>query len=84
MTTNDTIRELRQRWQAGEIWLSASDAASVLGCQSASLTNAANKKGTLGSLEHFWAGSVLKISTMSVIRYLSGGYTLRDIFQEVS
>lgn len=84
MTTNDTIRELRRRWQAGEIWLSAVDAAEVLGCQNSSLTNAANKKGTLGDLQFYWAGSVLKISTMSVIRYLSGGYCLRDIFQEVS
>ena len=83
MTTNETIRGLRERWQAGEIWMSAVDAAAVLGCQSASLTNAANKKGTLGSLEFFWAGNVLKVSTMSVIRYLSGGYALRDIFQEV-
>ena len=82
MATIDAIRDLNDRWRKGDIWISATDAAEILGCQAASLTNAANKKGTLGSLQYFWAGTVLKISVMSLIRFIGGGYPLRDIFSE--
>lgn len=84
MTNREALIHLRTLHDSGDIWISAKSAAEILGCQSASLTNAANKKGTLGSLEYFWAGSVLKISVMSLIRFVSGGYPLREIFTEVS
>ena len=83
MSNVDALRQLMIQRDLGRIWVSAGEAAEILGCQSASLTNAANKKGTLGSLEYFWAGNVLKISVLSLIRFVSGGYPLRDIFGEV-
>lgn len=83
MTNEDALRHLRIQRDLGRIWVSATEAAEILGCQSASLTNAANKKGTLGSLQYFWAGSVLKISVLSLIHFVSGGYPLRDVFAEV-
>lgn len=83
MTNEDALRHLMLQRDFGKIWVSASEAAEILGCQSASLTNAANKKGTLGSLQYFWAGTVLKISVLSLIRFISGGYPLRDVFGEV-
>lgn len=83
MTNIDALRHLRIQRDLGRIWVSATEAAEILGCQSASLTNAANKKGTLGSLQYFWAGSVLKISVLSLIHFVSGGYPLRDVFAEV-
>ena len=82
MPVKDAIRDLNDKWRKGDIWISATEAAEILGCQAASLTNAANKKGTLGSLQYFWAGTVLKISVMSLIRFIGGGYPLRDIFSE--
>ena len=82
MTNEDALRKLMVERDLGKIWVSAPEAATILGCQSASLTNAANKKGTLGDLQFFWAGTVLKISVMSLIRFVSGGYPLRDIFAE--
>ena len=82
MTTNDAIQRLRDLRNSGVIWVSATDAAEILGCQAASLTNAANKKCSLGSLQYFWAGSVLKISVMSLIRFVIGGYPLRDAFAD--
>lgn len=82
MTNDMALHDLIVKRDLGRIWVSASEAAEILGCQSASLTNAANKKGTLGDLQFFWAGSVLKISVMSLIRFISGGYPLRDIFRE--
>lgn len=83
MTNEDALRQLMLQRDLGRIWVSASEAAEVLGCQSASLTNAANKKGTLGSLQYFWAGNVLKVSVLSLIRFISGGYPLRDVFGEI-
>ena len=83
MTNEDALRQLMLQRDLGRIWVSASEAAEILGCQSASLTNAANKKGTLGSLQYFWAGSVRKISVLSLIHFVSGGYPLRDVFAEV-
>lgn len=83
MTNEDALRQLMIQRDLGRIWVSATEAAEILGCQSASLTNAANKKGTLGSLQYFWAGSVLKISVLSLIHFVSGGYPLRDVFAEV-
>ena len=83
MTNEDALRRLMIQRDLGRIWVSAKEAAEILGCQSASLTNAANKKGTLGSLQYFWAGSVLKISVLSLIHFVSGGYPLRDVFAEV-
>ena len=83
MTNEDALKLMLHR-DLGRIWISAPEAANILGCQSASLTNAANKKGTLGSLQYFWAGSVLKISVLSLIRFISGGYPLRDVFGEVN
>lgn len=82
MTNEDALKKLIAHRDFGRIWVSASEAAEILGCQSASLTNAANKKGTLGSLQYFWAGTVLKISVLSLIRFISGGYPLREIFGE--
>ena len=84
MTNEDALKKLMLHRDLGRIWISAPEAANILGCQSASLTNAANKKGTLGSLQYFWAGSVLKISVLSLIRFISGGYPLRDVFGEVN
>ena len=84
MTYEDALKKLMLHRDLGRIWISAPEAANILGCQSASLTNAANKKGTLGSLQYFWAGSVLKISVLSLIRFISGGYPLRDVFGEVN
>lgn len=83
MTNENALKRLMVQRDLGRIWVSASEAAEILGCQSASLTNAANKKGTLGSLQYFWAGSVLKISVLSLIRFVSGGYPLREVFGEV-
>jgi hypothetical protein len=83
MTNENALKRLMIQRDLGRIWVSASEAAEILGCQSASLTNAANKKGTLGSLQYFWAGTVLKISVLSLIRFISGGYPLRDVFGEV-
>lgn len=82
MNNEEALDYLKSRRDEGRIWISASEAAAILGCQSASLTNAANQKGTLGSLQYFWAGTVLKISVMSLIRFISGGYPLRDVFGE--
>ena len=82
MTAEEALEYLKSRRDEGRIWISASEAAEILGCQSASLTNAANKKGTLGSLQYFWAGTVLKISVLSLIRFISGGYPLREVFAE--
>lgn len=82
MTNENALQHLITQRDLGRIWVSASEAAEILGCQSASLTSAANSKGTLGSLQYFWAGSVLKISVLSLIRFISGGYPLRDIFGE--
>lgn len=82
MSNEEALDYLKSRRDEGRIWISASEAAAILGCQSASLTNAANQKGTLGSLQYFWAGTVLKISVMSLIRFISGGYPLREIFAE--
>jgi hypothetical protein len=83
MTVEEALQALKFFRDHGRTCLSASEAAAILGCQSASLTHAANKKGTLGSLDYYWAGSVLKISVMSLIHFVSGGYPLRDIFSEV-
>ena len=83
MTNEEALRDLIVQRDLGRIWVSATEAAEILGCQAASLTNAANKKGTLGSLQYFWAGSVLKISVLSLIRFVSGGYPLRDVFVEI-
>ena len=82
MTAEDALNYLMLQRDRGRIWVSAKDAADCLGCQSASLTNAANQKGTLGSLQYFWAGTVLKISVLSLIRFIGGGYPLREIFAE--
>ena len=82
MTSEDALNYLICQKNLGRIWVSAKDAAEVLGCQSVSLTNAANQKGTLGSLQYFWAGTVLKISTLSLLRFVTGGYPLREIFAE--
>lgn len=82
MTSEDALNYLICQRDMGRIWVSAKDAAEVLGCQSVSLTNAANQKGTLGSLQYFWAGTVLKISTLSLLRFVTGGYPLREIFGE--
>jgi hypothetical protein len=82
MSNEEALKKLIAHRDFGRIWISASEAAEILGCQSASLTNAANKKGTLGSLQYFWAGTVLKISVLSLIRFISGGYPLREIFGE--
>lgn len=82
MSIEEALNYLKLRKDEGKFWISASEAAEILGCQSASLTNAANKKGTLGSLQYFWAGSVLKISVLSLIRFISGGYPLREVFAE--
>jgi hypothetical protein len=82
MNNEEALEYLKSRRDEGRIWISASEAAAILGCQSASLTNAANQKGTLGSLQYFWAGTVLKISVLSLIRFISGGYPLREIFAE--
>ena len=82
MTNDEALKKLIVHRDWGRIWVSASEAAEILGCQSASLTNAANKKGTLGSLQYFWAGTVLKISVLSLIRFIGGGYPLREIFAE--
>ena len=82
MNNEEALEYLKSRRDEGRIWISASEAAAILGCQSASLTNAANQKGTLGSLQYFWAGTVLKISVLSLIRFIGGGYPLREIFAE--
>lgn len=82
MSNEEALDYLKSRRDEGRIWISASEAAAILGCQSASLTNAANQKGTLGSLQYFWAGTVLKISVLSLIRFISGGYPLREVFAE--
>ena len=82
MNIEEALNYLKLQKDEGKFWISASEAAEILGCQSASLTNAANKKGTLGSLQYFWAGSVLKISVLSLIRFISGGYPLREVFAE--
>jgi hypothetical protein len=82
MSNEEALKKLIAHRDFGRIWISASEAAEILGCQSASLTNAANKKGTLGSIQYFWAGSVLKISVLSLIRFISGGYPLREVFAE--
>lgn len=82
MNNEEALEYLKSRRDEGRIWISASEAAAILGCQSASLTNAANQKGTLGSLQYFWAGTVLKISVLSLIRFISGGYPLREVFAE--
>lgn len=82
MSNEEALEYLKSRRDEGRIWISASEAAAILGCQSASLTNAANNKGTLGSLQYFWAGTVLKISVLSLIRFISGGYPLREVFAE--
>lgn len=80
MTNLEAILKLQQAWERGDVWLSAADAAEIIGCTPSSLTNAANKKGTLGDVLFLWVGNVLKISTASLIRFVSGGYSLRDIF----
>ncbi len=82
MTRNEALRELAQYRDAGEIWLSTKKAGPILGCLPVSLLNAADKKKNLGSLEYFWAGDELRISTMSIIKFVAGGYPLREIFTE--
>lgn len=79
----EALQFLRQQRDFGNIWVGAQTAADILGCQAVSLTNAANKKGTLGSLQYVWVGSQLKISVLSLIRFIGGGYPLREIFGEV-
>lgn len=83
MNNEEALRKLAVYWEMGQSWVSATEAAKMLGCQSASLTNAANLKGTLGSLQFFWAGTVLKISVLSLVRFISGGYTLREVFGQI-
>lgn len=79
----EALDHLKMQRDLGRIWVSATEAAELLGCKPASLTNAANKKGSLGSLQFFWAGSVLKVSVISLIRFIGGGYSLQEIFGEV-
>jgi len=74
------LHHAAELYRSGRIWLTAGETSAMLGCDQSSLTNAASKKGTLGSLQYYWAGSFLKISTMSVIRFLAGGYPLQHIF----
>ena len=83
MSNIDALDQLRMHRDLGQIWVSAKEAAEILGVQPASLLNAANRKGTLGCLEFFWAGTVMKVSVMSLIRFISGGYPLREIYGEV-
>ncbi len=82
MTNVEALDFLKLQRDFGNIWVNTQTAAEILGCLPASLTNAANKKGTLGSLEYFWAGNNLKISVMSLIKFVAGGYPLRDVFGE--
>ena len=82
MTNIEALDQLRMLRDFGRIWISASEAAEILGCKASSLTNAANKKGTLGDVQFFWAGTVLKISVLSLIHFIAGGYPLRDIYGE--
>lgn len=74
------IAELRAMMERGIMWLTVGEAAKVLGCTPQALRNAAEKKGTLGSILYMWAGNELRISINSVLRFLAGGYTIRDIF----
>ena len=67
-------------YRSGRIWLTVLEASDILSCDPSSLTAAARQRNTLGTLEYFWAGSFLKISTMSVIRFLAGDYPLQYIF----
>lgn len=76
----EEIRAVQGWLQSGKLWLSPAEAAEVLKCNPTSLMNAANKKGTLGSIQFYWAGANLKISTMGVMRFLTGGYPLQEIF----
>ena len=80
MTRPEMMAMLEKYNLAGRLWVSCTEAAEVLGCQPESLRNAANRKGTLGSLQYFWAGTSLKISTASLIHFICGGYPMREIF----
>ena len=67
------LQTAEKLYQSGRIWLTAREAAKMLNCDQASLLTTARDRGTLGSLEFIWSGNFLKISTMSVIRFLEGG-----------
>ena len=82
MTNREALEFLIAQRDRGRIWVSTSEAATVLGCTPASLTNAANQKGTIGTPEFYWAGSVLKISVMSLIKFVAGGGKLKDVFED--
>lgn len=82
MTNTEALTELYDLRNHGEIYVSANKAAEILGCTSTALTNAANKKNSLGDLKFFWVGNVLKISVESMIDFVGGEYPyqMRRIF----
>ncbi len=75
------LLKAKRLYEQGRIWLSLQEASALLKCDQGGLLHAARARGTMGSLEFCWVGPFLKISTMSVIRFLAGGYPLADAFK---
>lgn len=80
MESREKILKVSDWRDHGKIWCTAIEAGELLGVTSQALLSAANKKGTLGSLQFSWAGSKLLISTASLLHFLTGGLPIREIF----
>ena len=76
------LRRAMEKYSGGRPWLSPQEAAALLDCDPSSLLSALAEKKSLGTLEYYWAGSFLRISTLSVIRFLAGGYTPGQLEEE--
>ena len=62
--------------------LSAKEASRFLGCTPQALCTAA-KSGRFGTLQFYWAGNELRVSTWSVLNFLRGAYpTMNEYFKE--
>lgn len=85
MNLAKALPELKRLRDSGaDPYISVTKAAEIIGCKPQSLRVAADVKGDLGSLEYVRAGNELRVSIMSLIRSVCGGYPLDDVLKEVS
>lgn len=82
MSIQAALTELKRLRDSSAVpYISVTQAAEIIGCKPQSLrVSAAN--GSLGSLEFVQVGNEVRVSLMSLIHSVCGGYLLDDLIRE--
>ena len=77
MSIFEKVDKVKDYILQGKVWMTPSEAGNLLDIDPYTMNLTAKDRETLGNIVFLWCGKQLKISTASVLRFLTGGLDLQ-------